>query len=55
MIKVTLEIDNLIASPYSPLEFLRRYILQDAYSVKSKDYDFITTCAKIKVVEIEQI
>jgi hypothetical protein len=60
MLKVILEIDNHTAHSCSPLEFLRKYILQDASDIvvesKGKRVFHLTTpYAKIKVKKIEQI
>jgi hypothetical protein len=60
MIKVTLEIDNKMAHSCSPLEYLRKYIIQEASDivVQSKGGKvsfFDTPYAKIKVKKIEQI
>lgn len=59
MIKVTLIIDNKTAHSCSPLEFLRKYILQDAEEIKSYETEmsiraYDTPYAIIEVQRIEQ-
>lgn len=57
MIKVTLEIDNKMAHSYSPLRYLKDYIIYGAenlvFTVNGTEIE--TPYAKITVKEIEQI
>lgn len=62
MLKVELEINNNTAHSCSPIEFLKRYIIQDAeYTVQdmslkpNKSVVFNNPYAKITVKKIEQI